>query len=279
MLSPAGFVRSYITTGEKKASSGAARLFILGIVSGFLVGCGACVSNTATFAIENPSVARIISGLLFPFNLFIITMLGAELFTGNNLITISVLAGRAKLTGLLRNWALVYLGNLTGGILLAAGVTASGQMDLGGGALAVHAMRVAINKCSLGFFKALLLGVGCNILVCMGVVCAGCASGVPGKAVGAYLPISFFVICGFEHCVANMFYIPAGLFACSVPAYAQAAAAAGLELSRLSWGGFFINNLLPVTIGNIIGGVSVALLLWYTQYVPELKAEKAAAVK
>ncbi len=279
MLSPAGFVEAYISTGEKKINSGALRLYVLGVVAGFLVGCGACVSNTATFAIENPSVARIISGLLFPFNLFIITMLGAELFTGNNLIVIPVLAGRAKITGLLRSWLLVYLGNLTGGVLLAAAVTASGQMDLGGGALAVHAMRVAANKCSLSFFKALLLGVGCNVLVCMSVVCAGCASSVPGKAVGAYLPVSFFVICGFEHCVANMYYIPAGIFAGMVPSYAQNAAALGVDLSRLNWSGFFLNNLLPVTLGNIIGGVSVALLLWFAQYVPELRAERAAATK
>lgn len=279
MLSPSEFTGSYINIGENKVKSAGLRLFVLGIVAGFLVGCGACVANTATFALNNMSVARIVSGLLFPFNLFIITMMGAELFTGNSLITISVLSGRVKLGGMLRNWLFVYLGNLLGGCLLAAAVTAAGQMDLAEGSLAVYAMRVAANKCSLSFGKALLLGIGCNILVCMGVVCAGCANSVPGKAVGAYLPISFFVICGFEHCVANMYYIPAGIIAGSVPRYAQLAAEAGINLAKLNWGGFFLNNLLPVTVGNIIGGVAVALLLWYTQYLPSKKAaEKARSV-
>ena len=263
MLTPAEFVSFYLDLGEKKTKAPATRLFVLGILAGFLVGCGACVSNTATFALTNASVSRVISGLLFPFNLFIITMMGAELFTGNSLITMDILSGRVGFSGMLRNWLFVYTGNLAGGCVLALCCTAAGQMDLGAGALAVHAIKVAANKCSLRFGKALLLGIGCNILVCIAVMCGSSAKSVPGRAVGAYIPISFFVISGFEHCVANMYYIPAGLFAKSVPAYAQLAAQAGIDTAQLTWTGFFVNNLLPVTIGNIIGGVLVALLLWY----------------
>lgn len=263
MLTPSEFVKSYIVTGENKTRAPALRLLVLGALAGFLVGCGACVSNTATFAISNPSAARIVSGLLFPFNLFIIAMMGAELFTGNNLITLTVLSGRARLGGMLRNWALVYSGNFLGGLLLAGGVVLAGQMDLGEGALAVYAVKVAVNKCSLGFGRALLLGMGCNILVCIAVMCSSCAKSVPGRAVGAYLPVSFFVICGFEHSVANMFYIPAGLLALTVPRYAALAASAGLDVARLNVGSFLLGNLLPVTLGNILGGVLVALLLWF----------------
>ena len=263
MLTPAEFVKFYLDLGEKKTAAPATRLLVLGMLAGLLIGFGACVSNTATFAIENPSVARIISGVLFPFGLFIVIMTGAELFTGNNLIAIGVLDRRVRLGGMLRNWLYVYLGNLLGSCILAAGVTLAGQLDLGSGALAAHTIKVAANKCALSFGKALLLGVFCNILVCIAVMCSSSAKSVPGRAVGAYLPISFFVICGFEHCVANMYYIPAGLFAKAAPQYAQLIAAAGPNTAQLTWAGFFINNLLPVTLGNIIGGVLVAWLLWF----------------
>ena len=273
MLTPAEFVETYLDLGERKTKAPALRLLVLGVLAGFLVGCGACVSNTATFAVSNPSAARIISGLLFPFNLFIIVMMGAELFTGNNLIAMDLFAGRVRLSGMLRNWLLVYGGNLLGGCLLAAGCAFAGQMDLGDGALAVYAMKVAANQCALRFGRALLLGMGCNILVCIAVMCSSCAKSVPGRAVGVYLPISFFVICGFEHSVANMFYIPAGLFVKSLPGYAALAAQAGVDISGLTLGNFLLRNLLPVTLGNILGGLLVALLLWYAY---GKKTEKAA---
>ena len=106
------------------------------------------------------------------------------------------------------------------------------------------------------------MGILCNVLVCTAVVCALCAKDVAGRAAGAFVPVAAFVICGFEHCVANMYYVPAGLFALSVPRYAQLAQAAGVDVSALTWGNFLLGNLVPVTLGNLIGGMALAALLW-----------------
>ena len=163
---------------------------------------------------------------------------------------------------MLRNWLLVYLGNFIGALLTAAGCAFSGQLNDSAGGLALFTMKLAAGKCGLAFGSALVLGAFCNVLVTVGVLLSLSAKDLPGRVLGAYLPVSFFVICGFEHSVANLFYIPAGLFAKSIPAYAALAADAGLDLSGLTWSGFAIGNLLPVTLGNIIGGVLVGGLFW-----------------
>jgi formate/nitrite transporter len=223
---------------------------------------GAAVTNTAAHSIVNVSVARVISGLLFPFGLAIIMLMGTELFTGNCMIPISLLAGKATVKGMLRNWAVVYVSNFVGAILLAASCAYSGQMNYTDGGLAVYTIRVAAAKCAVGFAPAVLLGVLCNVLVCLGVLCSLSAKDTTGRILGAYLPVAFFVICGFEHSVANMYYIPAGLFAMNVPAYAAKAMEAGVNATTLTWGNFFLSNLLPVTVGNILGGAGLGVLLW-----------------
>lgn len=262
MLSAAEFVESYGAIGAGKAKAPAMKLFLLGILAGFLIGMGGVVTNTAAHAIANVSAAKIACGLLFPFGLIMVILTGAELFTGNSLMTISVLSKQATVRGMLRNWGIVYLGNFVGSAALAAACAFSGQMNLSDGGLGAYTIKVAASKCALTFGHAVTLGALCNILVCVAVMCALCAKDVAGRAVGAFVPIAFFVIAGFEHSVANMFYIPAGLFALSVPKYAQAAAAAGISTSALNWGNFLLRNLLPVSIGNILGGCAFAALLW-----------------
>lgn len=262
MLTPAEFVETYGDIGAGKAKAPAAKLFLLAILAGFFIGMGGAVSTTATHALTNVSAAKITAGLLFPFGLILVILTGSELFTGNCLMTISVLSHKTTLRGMLRNLAIVYLGNFVGSLALAAGCVFSGQMDLSGGGLAVAAIKTAAAKCALPFGHAVVLGVLCNVLVCAAVMCAISAKSVPGKAVGAFLPICFFVICCFEHCVANMYYVPAGLLALSVPQYAALAAKAGVETGALTWGGFLVHNLLPVTIGNLLGGCGYAALIW-----------------
>lgn len=262
MLSPGEFVDSYTAIGASKAKAPLYKLFLLAILAGFLIGMGGAVTNTASHAIENVSAAKIICGLLFPFGLIMVVLTGAELFTGNCLITISVLAKRTSLGGMLRNLCIVYAGNFVGAAALSAACAYSGQMNLSGGSLAVTTIKIAAAKCSLTVGSAVVLGALCNILVCTGVMCALCAKSVAGKAVGAFVPVSFFVFCGFEHCVANMYYIPAGLFALSVPKYAELAEAAGLNIAALTWSGFLLHNLLPVTLGNVLGGCGFAALMW-----------------
>ena len=262
MLTPAEFVETYAEIGAGKAKAPAQKLFLLAILAGFFIGMGGAVSSTATHALTNVSAAKIAAGLLFPFGLILVILTGSELFTGNCLMTISVLSRKTTLRGMLRNLVIGYLGNFAGSLALAAGCVFSGQLNLSNGGLAVATIKTAAAKCSLTFGHAVLLGVLCNILVCAAVMCAISAKSVPGKAIGAFVPICLFVICCFEHCVANMYYIPAGLFALSVPQYAALAAKAGVATAGLTWGGFLLHNLLPVTLGNLLGGCGYAAIIY-----------------
>jgi formate/nitrite transporter len=225
------------------------------------VALAGAVTATAAHAIENLSLARLIGGLLFPSGLFIIIMLGAELFTGNCMLVIPLLSGRVRLRGVLRNLVIVYIGNFLGGLLVAVGCAYSGSFQASGGNLALYIIKLAAAKCALPFGSALISGIFTNILVCAAVMCAGLSRGVPGKTVGIFVPVGMFVILGFEHCIANMFFIPAGLFAASLPGFA--ALAAGLDTSALTWGNFFTANLIPVTLGNIAGGAVFAAFVWF----------------
>ena len=263
MLTQSEFLDKYYSIGESKAKAKFARTFLLGVLAGLLIGLGGAVTNMATHTIASVSVAKIISGALFPFGLIMVIFTGAELFTGNCLLSMPVAEKRITIKGLLKNWIFSYTGNFVGAALLAALLCLAGQFNISNGALAVSTMKVAVTKCNINFGSAIILGIFCNLLVCLAVMASLSAKDAIGRAAGAYFPIFFFVMCGFEHCVANMYYIPAGLFAKGVTEYASLAVEAGLDLSTLTWGNFLINNLLPVTIGNIIGGVLFGLLIWY----------------
>lgn len=262
MLTPPEMMAAYVETGAKKVAAPASKLILLGILAGFVVGFGSVATNTAMYAIGNDSIERLICGAVFPFALAIIMLTGAELFTGNTMIIVSVLEKKASIAGMLRNWFFVYTANLAGSVLLAAMCVSSGQLNRSGGALAVYTIRIAAAKCALSFPSALIFGILCNVLVCLGVLCSISAKDTAGRILGAYLPVLFFAVCGFEHCVANMYYIPAGLLALRNPAYLQQAIEAGCDITGLTWGNFFAANLLPVTLGNIIGGMAVAVILW-----------------
>lgn len=262
LFTPAETAENYSLAGAAKTEAPVWRLLLLGVLAGFLIAMGGAVTNTAGHTIADVGLCRVVSGLLFPFGLAMVVLTGAELFTGNTLIFLSVLDRRATVAGMLRNWVLVYLGNLAGTLLTAAGCAFSGQMDYSAGGLAVFTMKVAAGKCALPFGHALILGVLCNVLVTLAVLLALSAKDLPGRVLGAYLPVAFFVICGFEHSIANMFYIPAGLFAKAVPQYAVLAAGAGLDLAGLTWGRFVAGSLVPVTLGNIVGGLLVSAIFW-----------------
>ena len=262
MFTPAEIVQNYSLAGKAKAESPAGRLLLSAVMAGFFVACGAAVTNTAAHSITNVSAARIICGLLFPFGLGMIILLGAELFTGNCLITISVLNRETSVWKMLRNWFFVYLGNGIGAVALAAGCVFFGQLDYSDGGLALYTIRVAVSKCAISFPQGIVMGIFCNILVCAGVLCALSAKDTIGRIAGAYIPVAFFVICGFEHSIANMYYIPAGLFAMRSHEYAHLAAAAGVNTEVLTWANFFVRNLIPVTLGNIFGGVIFAFAMW-----------------
>ena len=262
-FTPGEIIDNYSKAGKVKAERPTGKLFALAVLAGMLIAFGAATANTATHSIADVSTAKIIGGLLFPFGLGMVILMGAELFTGNILIGISVLNKETTPAKALRNWWMVYCGNLVGALLVAIGCAWFGQLDYSGGGLAVYTVRIAAAKCAIPFPNGIVLGIFCNVLVCAGVLCSLSAKSTSGRILGAYIPVAFFVICGFEHCIANMFYIPAGLFALQVPRYAQAVVNAGIDISMLNWQNFFLVNLLPVTLGNILGGLLLGTALWY----------------
>lgn len=261
ILSPTEMMEACAGAGVRKCALSVRRAFLLAVLAGALIAFGAAATNTAAHTAGAAGTVRLICGLLFPFGLGIVVVTGAELFTGNCLIAVALARRQVTPAALLKNWVVVYLGNFAGALLVAACCAFTGQLDYSDGGLALFTMKLAAGKCALSFPAAVALGAACNVLVCLGVLCAMTARDTTGKLLGAYLPVALFVLCGFEHSVANMFYVPAGLFAKSLPAYAALAAERGPDLSGLTWGAFLLHNLLPVTLGNLLGGAGVGLLL------------------
>lgn len=264
-FSPAEVANNVIGIGKGKATNTVAKLFFLGILAGMFIAFAATGANTASCTIENASVAKLVGALIFPVGLAMVLIAGSELFTGNCLVIVSVLEKEAKLSQMLKNWVVVYIGNFVGSMLVVLLVNFSGQLGLFDGALAVTTMKVAAGKAGLAFGKATLLGIGCNFLVCIAVWISFAAKSVGCKMLGLFMPIMLFVLSGFEHSVANMYYVPSGLVAKAInPDAVAMAAEKGIDLTNLTWGNFFVNNLIPVTIGNIIGGmVLVGMMYWF----------------
>lgn len=260
-FSPVEITENYAAAGVKKASMSAARTFILAILAGATIALGAAASSTAAHSAGNVGLGRLISGLVFPFGLGIVVLLGFELFTGNCLLCIPALGRKITAGSMARNLVIVYFGNFAGALLVAAGCALFGQLDYSGGGLALYTISIAAAKCAVSPGAGIALGILCNLLVCAGVLCAASAKDTAGRILGAFIPVALFVMCGFEHCVANMYYIPAGMLAMAVPEYAQAAAAAGLNTAQLGLGGL-VANLIPVTIGNIIGGMALGAVMY-----------------
>lgn len=255
-------IAQYADVGVCKGKHPALKLITLGVLGGGFIALASVATNTAAYGVQNVGIARMICGLLFPFGLAMVVLTGSELFTGNCLMVISVLDKRCAIASVLRNWIIVYLANLAGSLFVAAGCAFFGQMNYSGGALALYTMKVAAGKCALPFCNAIVLGFFCNVLVCLGILLAMTAKDTFSRIMGVFLPLCYFVLCGFEHSVANMYYIPAGLMARLVPAYAKVAESSGLDLSALTVSNFLLHNLLPVTIGNILGGALLGYVMW-----------------
>jgi len=274
MYSPKEVSKNLVGIGRIKGNTSIDRLFLLGIMSGIFIACAAVGFNTASCMIENPGVAKLVGAMIFPVGLVMTLVAGSELFTGNTLMVVALYEGETTILKLLKNWIVVYAGNFLGSILVALLIVNSGQLNLFSGALALSTIKVAAAKSSLVFGKAFLLGIGCNFLVCIAVWINFAATDVAGKVIGLYMPIMLFVLAGFEHCVANMYFIPAGLIALTNPDYA-AASVDVKNIANLTWSNFFMNNLIPVTLGNIVGGsIMVGTMYWLIYLRGEKKAEQ-----
>ena len=253
MNSPAEIAKNYVGSGKGKVETPALKLFILGIMAGIFIGIGAIAYQTATATIGG-SLGKLVGACMFPAGLALVLIAGSELFTGNCLLVIPFLEKEVKFSGVLKNWVFVYLGNFAGSIILALLVVYSHTPSQVDGALLDTMMTVASGKVGLTFGDALLRGVICNMMVCLAVWMSFAGKTVPAKIIGLYFPIMIFVLGGFEHSIANMYYLAAGIFANSAYAVGNAA---------VNWGAALVNNLLPVTIGNIIGGALIGITYWF----------------
>lgn len=264
LFTPAETAKNYITTGKAKVNTPISKMFLLAILAGVFIGIGGVGATTVAVSVTQASVGKFLGACVFPGGLTMVLLAGSELFTGNTLLVIPLLEKEISLSGMLKNWAVVYIGNFVGGFLAAAGAVYSHQIGSFENQMAVSVISAAAGKCSMTFSDALIRGILCNFLVCIAVWISFAAKDVAGKVTGLFFPIMMFVLCGFEHSVANMYYISAGILAKGIPAYAEAAKEAGVNLNAVSWGSFLGGNLLPVTIGNIIGGaVCVGCVYWF----------------
>jgi len=256
------------TVCRQKTRESILRLAILGFFAGVYIGFGAQLAIMVTHdlaAFVGVGISKLIGGAVFSVGLMLVVVAGAELFTGNNLIVLSVLDRQVTVRKLLRNWTIVYSANLVGSLLLVLLMYWSGLWKTDGGLVGAKALSIANAKVNLTFLQAFARGILCNWLVCLAVWMAVSARAVVGKVFAIFFPIMAFVASGFEHSVANMFFIPMGL---ALKGQVAVVTAAGLteKLSHLTVGGM-VMNLIPVTLGNIVGGAFFVATLYWVVYV------------
>lgn len=267
---------SALTTGEilekvsdsgiAKAEGKTSRLLIWALLAGAYIAFGAQASQMVSFNLladpDSLGVGRLVSAAVFPVGLMMVVLCGAELFTGNCLMIIGVLDRKIRISGMLRNWVLVYLGNFLGALLVVALMKSTGLWETGSGLLGASVIKTAQAKVQLSFGQAFVRGILCNWLVCLAVWMSTGARETVSKIFAIWFCIGLFVISGFEHSIANMYFIPAGIAAAADSGLAQLA---GCDVSVLTVGNFLVKNLLPVTLGNILGGgLFVGMVYWFT---------------
>lgn len=253
--------------GMRKAAMTTMNLFALALLAGAFVALGAIFSTTVAAGASGVlpyGVTRLLIGLSFCLGLILIIVGGAELFTGNTLIVMAWASGKVTTTAVLRNWLIVYVGNFVGAVGTALLLLISKQYTFGAGSVGVAALTIANSKVHFDFVQAIALGALCNALVCLAVWLTFSARSTLDKIAAILFPITAFVTAGFEHSIANMYFIPLGLLIKAVDP--DFVAASGLDLTALTWRAFLVNNLLPVTIGNIGGGVVLVAAIYWLVY-------------
>lgn len=278
--------------GVKKANLAAGKMFLLAVLAGAFIALGAVFATTlsaGSVTVKDASglvtatgalpygVTRLLAGLAFSLGLILVIVGGAELFTGNNLIFMAFLSHKITLKQLLRNWAIVYLGNFVGSILTALLMLATNQYMSGNGAVGLNALNMANAKTGLAFFPALASGILCNTLVCLAVWLTYSARSTSDKILAIIPPITAFVAAGFEHSVANMYFIPCGLFikAWGDANFFQMIGKSAGDFASLTWGNF-VANLIPVTLGNIIGGAIMVGAMYWLIYLQKNRTNQAS---
>ncbi len=278
-LAPAELSAALVQWGQEKCAQPVARLLLLGFLAGVYIGFAAHLATVVGTG-EFPWIGlkKFFVGAVFSVGLMLVIIPGSELWTGNTLMTTALLERKISLGAMLRNWWWVYLGNLAGSVFLAwLIVSQTGLLDGAFGGTAIQIASAKINHDVVGhshnsayFFRA----IGCNWLVCLAVMLAMAAHDIGSKIVAIFFPIMAFVTAGFEHAIANMYFIPAGIFARNLPAARIASGLDSALIDQLSWGGMWQNNLIAVTLGNLVGGgVFVGAVYWWI-YVRSGQAEE-----
>lgn len=264
--SPDQVILGNIKTGVVKAERSIPQMILLGIMAGAFIALGGATSNVAVHGIKDVGLSRALAGAIFPVGLMLIVFVGGELFTGNCLISMAVLDKKTSIGKMIRNLVIVYFSNLLGALIIDYLIFFSGELNYSGGGLGAYTIKVAIAKINISPVAGVTSGILCNMLVCLAILAAGAAKDITGKVWAIFFPIWAFVIGGFEHCVANMFYIPAGMLAASNPDYVgKAEELYGItaeQCASLTVAGS-LNNFIPVTIGNIIGGAVFIGLMYF----------------
>ncbi len=263
MLSSKEIARKWEGIAAGKAALAWYKCLLLGFLAGMFIAFGALGSTVAAAGIEG-TLGKFIGACVFPVGLMLVVMAGAELFTGNCLMAGPASNGKVKWTGVLKNWGLVYLGNMLGAFFMAYLTIASAF--LWNDALFTSVCQIALTKCTLPFDALLMRGIGCNILVCGAVWMASGTDSASGKALCCFFPVMLFVLCGFEHSVANMYYVPLGLIIRNhlgtsfPPYYWNGVNVPDGFTQSVTIGAYLLKNLLPVTLGNILGGAGLAMV-------------------
>ncbi|HOX40352.1 MAG TPA: formate/nitrite transporter family protein [Candidatus Brocadiia bacterium] len=269
-LSPPDLSKTLLGVGEKKAALPVPKMFILGILAGVYIGFAAHLATTiSTGPFEWFGVQKFLTGAVFACGLMLVIIPGSELWTGNNLMTVALCQKRITFGAMLRNWVFVYAGNLVGSVFLAVIIAKfSGLLSgpVGGTAIKIASAKTAsANIGDLSHnFAFFFRGIGCNWLVCLAVMMAVSAQDIAGKVWGIFFPIMAFVASGFEHCIANMYFIPAGIFAKDFTAAVEASKLDPSALDAINWGTMWSYNLISVTLGNLVGGaIFTGMVYWW----------------
>ncbi len=265
-LTPSEIVDYTEETGIKKAGMPILRTLLLAFLAGVFIALASVGSNIISHNIENIGVAKYLAGLIFPTGLILVVIAGAELFTGNNLISIAALSGKVKWSKYFWNLIMVWLGNLVGSVFIALLIYLSGQLNYTDGLLGAYTIKVAALKTSLSFTEAFASGILCNLLVCLAVWMSYSTKDIAGKALVIFFPIWLFIASGYEHSVANMYYLSAGLLAKINPDLVlktgESLSLSAENLNNLTIINAFNDNLVPVTLGNLVGG-ALFIGAWY----------------
>jgi formate/nitrite transporter len=248
MHSPLEIAQNYIEVGINKANMSIFKMILLGFFAGMFIGFAGIASTVASSTIPLLSVAKLVGATVFPAGMAMVLIAGSELFTGNNLIIIAVLEKKVSIWKMLKNWLFVYIGNFLGASFVATLVVYGNTPSLFGGQLAEAIVNAGKSRTDLAFSESFIRGILCNILVCIAVWMSFAAKRVSGKLLTSFWPVMLFVLCGFEHSVADMYFGVAALLT---------KAHYGIAAESLTIVNFILKNLIPVTAGNIIGGAGI----------------------